>query len=110
MVKIEAFNLLHPAPQDLPEELVEVLTRQDDLRIERIVSRGHASPPEVWYDQGETEWLALLAGRARLRFADPPVTLELEVGDSLTIPPHRRHRVEWTAPDQDTIWLAVFYR
>ncbi len=23
--------------------------------------------------------------------------------------PHRRHRVEWTTPDEPTVWLAVHY-
>jgi cupin 2 domain-containing protein len=23
---------------------------------------------------------------------------------------HEKHRVEWTSPDEDSVWLAVFYR
>ena len=42
------------------------------LRIERIVSLGQASPPGFWYDQAEGEWVLVLAGAARLRFADEP--------------------------------------
>jgi cupin 2 domain-containing protein len=79
------------------------------MRIERIVSRGHRSPPDCWYDQYEHEWVVLLTGAARLRFAEPPTTMELAPGDHVHIRPHVRHRVEWTAPDRDTVWLAVFF-
>ncbi len=34
---------------------------------------------------------------------------ELRPGDCINIPAHQRHRVEWTDPRQDTIWLAVLY-
>jgi cupin 2 domain-containing protein len=27
----------------------------------------------------------------------------------VNIAPHCRHRVEWTAPDEPTIWLALHY-
>ena len=32
----------------LPEEVVDVLTQGDGVRIERIVSTGHASPAGFW--------------------------------------------------------------
>jgi len=87
--------------------LNEILARSPHARVERIVSRGHASPPDFWYDQEEAEWVLVVAGRARLRF-QPERTLELGPGDHVLIPPHQRHRVEWTDPARDTIWLAVF--
>jgi cupin 2 domain-containing protein len=30
-------------------------------------------------------------------------------GDFVNIPAHTKHRVEWTTPDEPTIWLAVRY-
>ena len=42
-----------------------------------------------------------VAGAARLRFEDEVV--EMKPGSFLNIPAHRRHRVEWTDPDQHTI-------
>ena len=33
----------------------------------------------------------------------------LKPGDFVNIPAHRRHRVEWTTPNEPTIWLAIFY-
>lgn len=90
------------------EQFSELLARPG-LRIERIVSTGQCSPPDFWYDQPEGEWVALLQGAARLRFADEAEARQLRPGDFVDIVPHRRHRVEWTAPDQPTVWLAVFY-
>jgi cupin 2 domain-containing protein len=90
--------------------LVEVLLRQGETRIERIVSRGHCSAQGFWYDQAEHEWVLLVTGAARLRFAESSTTVALAPGDHVHIAPHVRHRVDWTAPYQDTIWLAVFYR
>jgi cupin 2 domain-containing protein len=51
----------------------------------------------------------LLAGAARLRFADETEARHLWPGDWVDIAPHRRHRVDWTDPVAPTIWLAVFY-
>lgn len=102
-------NLLADLPVRLADELVEVLVADAAVRIERIVSRGHASPPGFWYEQAEAEWVLLLAGRAGVRFEDGAMHT-LQPGDWLEIPAHARHRVEWTEPDIDTIWLAVFRR
>ncbi|MDZ4782088.1 MAG: cupin domain-containing protein [Planctomycetia bacterium] len=101
-------NLFDDVPDTLPAELVEVLARGDGVRIERIVSRGHVSPEGFWYNQDEDEWVVLLQGAARLRFEDQEI--ELRPGDNLHIPARRRHRVEWTSPDQPTVWLAVHFR
>ncbi len=34
----------------------------------------------------------------------------MKPGDFVNIPAHKKHRVEWTTPDELTIWLAVFYK
>ncbi|MBQ9582012.1 MAG: hypothetical protein IJR21_06540, partial [Synergistaceae bacterium] len=44
------------------EEFIEILSRQNNFRIERIVSQGHVSPKDFWYDQDEFEWVAVLQG------------------------------------------------
>jgi len=102
-------NLLNDLPAPSAGEIVERLAGGGAVRIERIVSHGDASPDGFWYDQDEAEFVLLLAGAARLGFADGAV-LVLGPGDWADIAPHRRHRVEWTDPDTPTVWLAVFYR
>ncbi len=103
-------NLFAPPPDPRAAESVDTLLNQPDIRIERIVSLGHASPSGFWYDQDEGEWVLLLAGAARLRFEDETEARLLAPGDCLGIAPHRRHRVDWTDPATPTVWLAVFYR
>ena len=103
-------NLLSPLPDADAAECVDTLLTRRGLRIERIVSRGQASPPGFWYNQTEAEWVIVLAGSARLRFADEAEPRVLGPGDWVEIPPHRRHRVEWTDPAVPTVWLAIFYR
>lgn len=101
-------NLFADIPAELPEELVETLLGSPGLRIERIVSLGHASPEGFWYDQAASEWVLLLQGAARLRFeGEEPI--ELRPGAFVDIPARRRHRVEWIDPGQPTIWLAIHY-
>jgi cupin 2 domain-containing protein len=102
-------NLLRDLPDARPNEVTEILLAGPALRIERIVSLGQTSPPGFWYDQAEAEWVLLLAGAARLRFADEPEERALGPGDCLTIAARRRHRITWTDPVQPTVWLAVFY-
>ncbi|WP_310493688.1 cupin domain-containing protein [Dechloromonas sp.] len=99
---------------DLPrstgkDEQFSNLLDRPGLRIERIVSTGQCSPEGFWYDQPEGEWVAVLQGQATLRFEDTPEPVRLNPGDFIDIAPHRRHRVEWTDPEQPTVWLAVHY-
>jgi cupin 2 domain-containing protein len=101
-------NLHADIPADLPDELFTKLAGGSSARVERIVSRGHRSPAGHWYDQDEAEFVLLVAGEARLEF-EGVETRTLRPGDWVTIPAHARHRVAWTAPDRDTVWLAVFY-
>jgi len=88
-------------------ELETVLATGDGLRIQRIVSFGHRSPEGFWYDQPQNEWVTVLTGKGQIRFEDE--LLELSPGDHLMIHANRKHRVEWTSPEEPTIWLAVFY-
>lgn len=102
-------NLYRDIPAELPEEFIEVLGETGAFRLERIVSRGHASAPDQWYDQARSEWVVLLQGAARLRIEGQAEPINFCPGDALTLPAHTRHRVEWTDPDQETVWLALHY-
>ena len=102
-------NLLRDLPDARAAEIVERLAGGGAARIERIVSHGQAGREDFWYDQDEAEFVLIIAGAARLRFADGEM-LALVPGDWVEIAPHRRHRVEWTDPAGPTVWLAVFFR
>ena len=104
---IRSSNLFADLPQQLPDELFTTLLDAAGVRIERIVSHGHASAAGSWYDQDRHEWVIVLKGAARLRFEDGVV--EMKPGDFINIPAHTKHRVKWTTPDEPTIWLGVIY-
>ena len=100
-------SLLEHLPKELPAEIVEILVADPSVRIERIVSLGHASPPDFWYDQAQPEAVLLLTGAARLEFENEAI--DLLPGSFVNIPARRRHRVAWTDPSQHTVWLAIHY-
>jgi cupin 2 domain-containing protein len=108
-VTIMKSSVFDGIPTNLRSEWVERIAFKKGVRIERIVSRGHCSPEGFWYDQAETEWVLLISGAARIVFEEDNTVVEMRAGDHIVIPPRARHRVDWTTPDEETIWLAVFY-
>jgi len=95
-------------PED--SEIFTTLVEAGPCRIERIVSSGQATPAGEWLEQSAREFVVVLTGRARLAFEGDGAPLSLGPGDWADIPAHRRHRVDWTDPDQPTVWLAVHIR
>lgn len=104
----EAIPEISAAGVEVEEEFKDLL-RRDAFRIERIVSRGHASPPGFWYDQEQHEWVMVVEGRAGLEIEGEAEVRELGPGDWVDIPARARHRVAWTQDDPPTVWLAIHY-
>ncbi len=102
-------NLFYPLPDAGSGEVFEDLIKTSLVRIERIVSRGQTSPERGWYDQAEHEWVVVLKGAAELTFEQGEV-VKLGAGDHVHIPAHTKHKVSWTDPESETVWLAVFYQ
>ena len=101
-------NIFDDVPENIPDEQFEQLVEGGRVRIERIISKCHKSPESGWYDQEQNEWVMVLRGEAILSFEDGS-SVTLKEGDFLNIEAHRKHKVEWTAPEVETIWLAVHY-
>ena len=101
-------NLFELTTTDLSSEFFEVLAQGESVKIERIVSKGHRSPETGWYDQAHHEWVAVLKGQAIIEI-DNQTSVTLKPGDHLIITPHQKHRVAWTEPGIETLWLAVHY-
>ena len=100
------FGNLHdgPAPDAAGAESFTELLRAGGVRVERIASR--AVRDGDWYEQGWAEFVVLIAGAARLAFADGTVQ-PLAPGDWVHLPAFCRHRVAWTDPAVETFWMAV---
>lgn len=101
-------NFFSNIPENLSEEIIETILTHNNIRIERIISKGQSSPEDFWYDQTENEWILVLAGKAMIKFEDESI-ITLHKSDYLLIPANQKHRVEWTDPEQHTIWLAIFF-
>ena len=100
----ELFNLFAQLPATGETEDFLTLFETDLVRVERIVSDEHYSPPGFWYDQPHDEWVMVLRGKAVIEFEDGGQEILVE-GDSLKIPAGCVHRVSQTA--MRTVWLAI---
>lgn len=88
------------------EEFIKIL-RDENIRIERIVSNGQKSEDDFWYEQSENEFILLLEGDAIIEFEKGDI--KLTKGDYLDIKAYERHRVKYTSTKKPTVWLAIFY-
>ncbi len=101
-------NVFESIPKELDEEKFESLIESEKIKIERIISKGHTSPRKGWYDQRKDEWVIVLQGSATIEFtAEKPINLKM--GGYVNIPAGTKHRVSWTDPEIETVWLAVHY-
>ncbi len=102
-------NIFLDLPEVMVQEISETLLDTRHFRLERIISSGQRTPSGEWYDQDTNEWVILLEGNAGLLFEGEMEVYVMRPGDYVHIQAHRRHRVEWTDPGQNTVWLALHY-
>ena len=102
-------NIFSDIQKHVPDEILENILQTDQFKIERIISRGHSTADGKWYDQDRNEWVMVLKGSAGLLFEGNDKAVIMRTGDYINIPAHRKHRVEWTEPEEETIWLAIHY-
>ncbi len=106
----EIGSLFDSLTVELPEELITTVLRANGVPIERIVSQGQVSPPGLWYDQEENEWVIVLDGRAAILFEGEPEPVDFQRGSYVNIPAHVEHRIAWIDPSEKTVWLAIHYK
>lgn len=104
----EVKNIFENIPQKLDAELFEELLSTNNFEVERIVSEGHTSPENFWYDQASNEFVLLLSGSAKIGYDNGKI-FELHPGDYLIINAHQKHRVDFTDPHKKTFWLTIHY-
>jgi cupin 2 domain-containing protein len=102
-------NIFSDIQKHAPDEILETILQTDKFKIERILSRGHATAEGDWYDQDKNEWVMVLKGSAGLLFEGDDKAVIMKTGDYINIPAHRKHLVEWTEPEEETIWLTIHY-
>jgi cupin 2 domain-containing protein len=105
---MERNNIFDFLPENLDQEAFDLLLQSDHVKIERIVSKGHTSPESGWAVQEQNEWVMVLRGGATLCFESGD-EVSLAVGSHVNIPAGTKHRVSWTTPEVETVWLAVHY-
>jgi len=104
----ELKNIFEGVSEILNDEFFEDLVVTKNFKLERIVSYGHSSPENFWYEQEKNEFVILLSGSAELSYENGQ-KFSLQPGDYLTIPAHQKHRVEKTDLIKKTFWLALHY-
>ena len=107
---VDIKNIFSGIKNQSPEEIFETIIKTNQFKIERIISRGQSTDKGKWYDQDVDEWVIVLKGNAGLLFEGNNEVVIMRPGDYVNIPAHQKHRVEWTAPEDETIWLAVHYQ
>ena len=105
-LKVKVDNLLAKLPAAKRAEAFTELLSRPGMRLERIVSRGQATPEDHPMVQGRDEWVLLLEGAAGIRIEDSN-EVSLTPGDHLLIAAGQKHWVTWTAKDRPTVWLAL---
>lgn len=108
MKKILSGNLFSKLNPSRQREKFSLLLRCRGTKIERIVSKGQTTPPGKWLKGTKEEWVILLRGKARLKF-ETGESFVMRPGDYVSIPAKRQHRVDWTSPRTETVWLAVHH-
>lgn len=101
-------HLTEDLPEPAEEEDIRVIWQSPHMRVERIVSYGHASGDDFWYDQAEDEWVMVLMGEGVLEIDGEAQHRTLGPGDAINLPAHTKHRVVSTPSDTATVWLAIF--
>lgn len=102
-------NIFQNLPTNLDVEHFQTLLESQGFMLERIISRGQATPEGEWLSQDRDEWVLLLKGQAGLLMDGDAEPRVLKSGDYIHIPAGHRHRVEWTLKGADTIWLAIHF-
>ena len=88
----------------LTEEIVEILSENEDVKIERIISAGQTTD---WMSDTRKEFVILGQGRATIQFENGKV--DMSDGDTLLIEARRWHKVSYTSREPHCIWICIYF-
>ena len=86
------------------KEIVEILKKNENVRIEKIISTGQTTD---WMEQEEEEFVMLIQGEAIIEYENK--TQELRARDTVIIKKNEKHRVVYTSKNPCCIWICIFY-
>ncbi|RRD39003.1 cupin domain-containing protein [Leptotrichia sp. OH3620_COT-345] len=86
------------------EEIITILEKRDNIKIERILSKGQTTE---WMIQDKNEFVLLIQGSAIIEFEDKKI--KMEKGDIVLINKGEKHRVSFTSENPYCIWLCVHF-
>ena len=119
-VKMNIFDL-----KDLSEkeEIVEILTGNENVKIEKIISTGQTTD---WQESEQNEFVILIQGEAEIEYFGNKnlekneniienqrntnnKKLQLAKGDTILINRGEKHRVSYTSKNPCCIWICIFF-
>ena len=89
----------------ISSEVSEILIKNENVTIERIVSCGNTTD---WYDQAQNEFVILLQGKAIIEY-ETGEKINIKKGDTVYLPAHLKHRVAYTSKKPPCIWICMFW-
>ena len=118
MEKINIFDL-----KDLSErkEVVKILTKNENVKIEKIISTGQVTD---WQESDKNEFVILIQGKAEIEYFENNdykrnimknqrntnnKKLQLVGGDTVLINKRERHRVSYTSKEPCCVWICIFF-
>jgi cupin 2 domain-containing protein len=94
---------------DFTEEIFLELFKNENCKIEKIISTGQVTKAGEWMEDERNEWVILLQGESELKFINGDF-YKMKAGDYILIPANTRHRVESTSKNPPCIWLAIYIK
>lgn len=105
------------------EEVVKILTENENVKIEKIISTGQATD---WQESDKNEFVILIQGEAEIEYFENKnfekneniienqrntnnKKLQLAKGDTILINKGERHRVSYTSKNPCCIWICIFF-
>ena len=105
------------------EEVVRILTENENVKIEKIISTGQTTD---WQKSDKNEFVILVQGTAEIEYFESKdykksdntmknkkdinnKKLRLGKGDTVLINKGERHRVSYTSKNPCCIWICIFF-
>jgi quercetin dioxygenase-like cupin family protein len=104
-----AWMTLRPELRHRPP-VIETLFENKNVKIDRVRARGQITPPGEFAPEPSYEFILLLEGQLVLEYDGEPEKRDLRPGDYAIKSPNQKTRADYTAEDEETVYLKVSYR